>query len=121
MTDLCLVINLGSSSLKAALVDSTGAFLWQEGRSLCKDDVLVGRIGHRVVHGSEQFTAPTLITAEVERRLEDLIPLAPLHNPPALKGLAWARQRAPECPQWACFDTAFHSSLPATANTYAIS
>ena len=138
MGDLCLVINLGSSSLKAALVDSTGAFLWHERRSLCEDDVLeevldswltpaiaphqqrLGRIGHRVVHGGERFTAPTLITPEVERRLEDLIPLAPLHNPPALKGLAWARQRAPECPQWACFDTAFHSSLPAAASTYAI-
>ena len=138
MTDLCLVINLGSSSLKAALVDSTGAFLWHEGRSLSKDEVLeevldswllpaiaphrqrLERIGHRVVHGGERFTAPTLITAEVERGLEQLIPLAPLHNPPALKGLAWARQRAPECPQWACFDTAFHSSLPAAATTYAI-
>ena len=138
MTDLCLVINLGSYSLKAALVDSTGAFLWHEGRSLSKDEVLeevldswllpaialhrqrLERIGHRVVHGGERFTAPTLITAEVERGLEQLIPLAPLHNPPALKGLAWARQRAPECPQWACFDTAFHSSLPAAATTYAI-
>ena len=138
MADLCLVINLGSSSLKAALVDSTGAFLWHEGRSLSKDDVLeevldswltpaiaphrqrLERIGHRVVHGGERFTAPTLITPEVERRLKELIPMAPLHNPPALKGLAWARQRAPECPQWACFDTAFHSSLPAAATTYAI-
>ena len=78
------------------------------------------RIGHRVVHGGERFTAPTLITAEVERRLKDLTPLAPLHNPPALKGLAWARQRAPECSQWACFDTAFHSSLPAAAITNTI-
>ena len=43
MGDLCLVINLGSSSLKAALVDSTGAFVWHEGRSLAKDDVLDGR------------------------------------------------------------------------------
>ena len=138
MGDLCLVINLGSSSLKAALVDSTGAFVWHDGRSLSKDDVLetvldswltpaiapqrqrLERIGHRVVHGGERFTAPTLITAEVERRLTELIPLAPLHNPPALKGLAWARLRAPECPQWACFDTAFHSSLPAAATTYAI-
>ena len=138
MSDLCLVINLGSSSLKAALVDSTGAFVWHEGRSLSKDDVLetvldswltpaiaphrqrLERIGHRVVHGGERFTAPTLITAEVERQLTELIPLAPLHNPPALKGLAWARLRAPECPQWACFDTAFHSSLPAAASTYAI-
>ena len=138
MGDLCLVINLGSSSLKAALVDSTGAFLWHEGRSLAKDDVLedvldswltpavephrqrLERIAHRVVHGGERFTAPTLITPEVETRLTELIPLAPLHNPPALKGLAWARQRAPDCPQWACFDTAFHSSLPAAASTYAI-
>ena len=138
MGDLCLVINLGSSSLKAALVDSTGAFVWHEGRSLSKDDVLeevldtwltpaiephrqrLNLIGHRVVHGGEQFTAPTLVTPEVERRLKELIPLAPLHNPPALKGLAWARQTAAECPQWACFDTAFHSSLPAAATTYAI-
>ena len=52
--------------------------------------------------------------------MEELIPLAPLHNPPALKGLAWARHWAPELPQWACFDTAFHSSLPAAAYTYAI-
>ena len=138
MGDLCLVINLGSSSLKAALVDSTGAFVWHEGRNLAKDDVLehvldswltpaiephrqrLERIGHRVVHGGERFTAPTLITPEVEIQLTELIPLAPLHNPPALKGLAWARQRAPDCPQWACFDTAFHSSLPAAASTYAI-
>ena len=138
MGDLCLVINLGSSSLKAALVDSTGAFVWHEGCSLAKDDVLedvldswltpaiephrqrLERIGHRVVHGGKRFTAPTLITPEVETRLTELIPLAPLHNPPALKGLAWARQRAPDCPQWACFDTAFHSSLPAAASTYAI-
>jgi len=138
MGDLCLVINLGSSSLKAALVDSTGAFVWHDGHSLSRDDVLekvldswltpaiepyrqrLDLIAHRVVHGGEEFTAPTLITPEVESQLKELIPLAPLHNPPALKGLAWARQRAPECPQWACFDTAFHSSLPAAANTYAI-
>ena len=43
-------------------------------------------IGHRVVHGGERFTAPTLITPEVEATLQELIPLAPLHNPPALKG-----------------------------------
>ena len=138
MNGLCLVINLGSSSLKAALVDSTGAFVWHEGRSLAKEDVLeevldswltpaiephhqrLDLIAHRVVHGGEEFTAPTLITPEVEAELKQLSPLAPLHNPPALKGLAWARQRAPECPQWACFDTAFHSSLPAAASTYAI-
>ena len=138
MSDLCLVINLGSSSLKAALVETTGAFLWQEGRSIGAEESLetvletwlapqlephrhrVDLIGHRVVHGGEQFTAPTLITPDVEHALQALIPLAPLHNPPALIGLAWARHWAPEQPQWACFDTAFHSSLPAAAYTYAI-
>ena len=138
MPDLSLVINLGSSSLKAALVDSTGASLWHSGRSVAAEESLeavldswlapalephrqqVTLIGHRVVHGGERFTAPTRITAEVEATLIELIPLAPLHNPPALKGLTWARQWAPELPQWACFDTAFHSSLPAAAYTYAI-
>ena len=118
MADLALVINLGSSSLKAALVDSTGATPWHSGRSIAADasleDVLdswlapelephrynVAFIGHRVVHGGERFTAPTLITSDVESTLEELIPLAPLHNPPALKGLAWARRWASS--QWAC-------------------
>ena len=138
MSDLSLVINLGSSSLKAALVDSTGATPWHSSRSVAADESLetvlnswlapalephrqqVSLIGHRVVHGGERFTAPTRITPEVEATLAELIPLAPLHNPPALKGLAWARHWAPELPQWACFDTAFHSSLPAAAYTYAI-
>ena len=80
----------------------------------------VSLIGHRVVHGGERFTAPTRITPVVEATMAELIPLPPLHNPPALKGLAWARHWAPELPQWACFDTAFHSSLPAAAYTYAI-
>ena len=138
MTTLALVINLGSSSLKAALVDANGARPWRDSRNVGPDDSLedvldlwlapmlepyqdqVHLVGHRVVHGGIRFTAPTRITPEVEATLETLVPLAPLHNPPALKGLAWARRWAPELPQWACFDTAFHSSLPAAAYTYAI-
>ena len=138
MQDLTLVINLGSSSLKAALVDSTGASPWQSGRSLQPEESLDGvlsswlapelvpyrqsitLVGHRVVHGGERFTAPTRIDAALETTLQELVPLAPLHNPPALKGLAWARGWAPELPQWACFDTAFHSTLPAAASTYAL-
>ena len=138
MQDLALVINLGSSSLKAALVDSTGASPWQSGRSLQPEESLDGvlsswlapelvpyrqsitLVGHRVVHGGERFTAPTRIDAALETTLQELVPLAPLHNPPALKGLAWARGWAPELPQWACFDTAFHSTLPAAASTYAL-
>ncbi|CRY90924.1 acetate kinase [Synechococcus sp. WH 8103] len=56
----------------------------------------------------------------MEATLEELIPLAPLHNPPVLKGLSWGRHWAPELQQWACLDTAFHSSLPTAAYTYAI-
>lgn len=138
MNNLALVINLGSSSLKAALVDPTGAKVWRGGRNLQPEETLdavleswlapelepyrsgITLVGHRVVHGGERFTAPTLITPEVETALEELIPLAPLHNPPALKGLAWAQRWAPGVPQWACFDTAFHSTLPAAASTYAL-
>ena len=138
MGDLTLVINLGSSSLKAALVDSTGAFLWHSGRSIAADERLekvlqqwlepelephrqrIGLIGHRVVHGGERFTAPTQITEDVLKTLEQLTPLAPLHNPPALMGMAWGRAWAPSLPQWACFDTAFHSTLPTAAYSYAI-
>ena len=137
--DLTLVINLGSSSLKAAVIDADGKTLWSQGRSLTPGAAIdqeleqwlmpalrhqraaIQRVGHRVVHGGEAFTAPTLITAEVEQRLQALTPLAPLHNPPALQGIAWVRQWAPELPQWACFDTAFHSSLPEAARTYALS
>ena len=138
MTGLCLVINLGSSSVKAALLDSTGRRQWHSSRDIASDespaDVLenwlrpalephrmqIDLIGHRVVHGGEHFTAPTLITPEVEATLEDLVPLAPLHNPPALRGLAWARKWGEGLPQWACFDTAFHSSLSEAAYSYAI-
>ena len=138
MTALCLVINLGSSSVKAALLDSSGISQWQGSRNIAPDespdDVLeswlkpviephrmqIDLIGHRVVHGGESFTAPTLINAEVEATLEELVPLAPLHNPPALRGLAWARRWGEGLPQWACFDTAFHSSLPEAAYSYAI-
>ena len=138
MQDLTLVINLGSSSLKAALVDSAVAKVWRGGRTLQADETLnavldswlapelepyrsaISLVGHRVVHGGERFTAPTLITAEVETALQELVPLAPLHNPPALKGLAWAQHWAPGVPQWACFDTAFHNTLPAAASTYAL-
>lgn len=138
MQDLALTINLGSSSLKAALVDSTGAIPWHGGRSLQPDESLeevlerwlapalepyrksIILVGHRVVHGGEHFTAPTPIDDQVETTLQELVPLAPLHNPPALKGLAWARDWAPDLPQWACFDTAFHSTLPAAASTYAL-
>jgi acetate kinase len=73
-----------------------------------------------VVHGGERFTAPTRLDPAVLEALEALTPLAPLHNGPALALVRWARQRWPERPHWACFDTAFHADLPPEARTYAI-
>ena len=137
--NLTLVINLGSSSLKAALIAAGGRTVWSQGRSLPAGAAIeqeleqwlrpaldahqdaIQRVGHRVVHGGDAFTAPTLITAEVEQQLQALTPLAPLHNPAALKGIAWVRSWAAHLPQWACFDTAFHSTLPEAARTYALS
>lgn len=78
-------------------------------------------VGHRVVHGGERFTKSTLIDAKVRHELEELIELAPLHNPNNLLGIAAARAvLGPDVPQVAVFDTAFHQSIPETAFLYAI-
>jgi acetate kinase len=80
---------------------------------------LVG-VGHRVVQGADQFSAPTVVTPEVIDVIRSLIPLAPLHNPASVAGLESAIAEHPEVPHVAVFDTAFHSTIPAAAYTYAI-
>ena len=78
-------------------------------------------VGHRVVHGGEQFTRSAVIDADVLRGIEETIDLAPLHNPHNLKGIQAARQAlGPKIPQVAVFDTSFHSTLPEYAYLYAI-
>ncbi|HTN55865.1 MAG TPA: acetate kinase [Microbacterium sp.] len=77
-------------------------------------------VGHRVVHGGARFFEPTLITALVEINIEDLIVLAPLHNPANLAGIRAARSAFADVPHVAVFDTAFHQTLPPAAYTYAI-
>lgn len=78
-------------------------------------------VGHRVVHGGEQFRRSVLIDEEVLRRIEDNIELAPLHNPHNLKGILAAREVLGRgLPQVAVFDTAFHHTLPEQAYLYAI-
>ena len=77
-------------------------------------------VGHRVVHGGPDYSAPTLIDDAVLQRLERLAPLAPLHQPNNLVPIRSLRQRAPELPQIACFDTAFHRTHPDLADRYAI-
>jgi acetate kinase len=76
--------------------------------------------GHRVVHGGEDFTAPVRLGPPVLAALSELVPLAPLHNGPALRVMHWLTAHQPALEQWACFDTAFHASLPPEAATYAI-
>lgn len=70
-------------------------------------------VGHRVVHGGARFYAPTLIDADVERQIDELAVLAPLHNPANLAGIVAARAVFDEVPHVAVFDTAFHQTLPA--------
>ncbi|MEX2530342.1 MAG: acetate kinase [Gemmatimonadota bacterium] len=77
-------------------------------------------VGHRVVHGGEAFTESVRIDAAVVEGIRDCIELAPLHNPHNLAGIRAARDRLPEIPHVAVFDTAFHSTLPPKAFHYAL-
>lgn len=77
-------------------------------------------VGHRVVHGGEQFAASCLIDERVLAAIESCSTLAPLHNPPNIAGIIAAKTTFPNLPQVAVFDTAFHQSLPETAFLYAI-
>ncbi|MEV6597039.1 acetate kinase [Actinoplanes sp. NPDC051346] len=77
-------------------------------------------IGHRVVHGGSVFSAATVIDDDVVATIEGLVPLAPLHNPAALSGIAVARKLLPDVPQVAVFDTAFHLTIAPEGVTYAI-
>lgn len=78
-------------------------------------------VGHRVVHGAEQFTMSVLIDDAVIGQIEDCVELAPLHNPANLKGIIASRELlGPNVPQVAVFDTSFHTSMPETSYLYAI-
>ena len=80
----------------------------------------IGAVGHRVVHGGEEFTGSVLITPEVIASIERFADLAPLHNPPNLTGIRAAMHELPDVPQVACFYTAFHATIPEVAYTYAL-
>jgi acetate kinase len=82
-------------------------------------DALAG-IGHRVVHGGDEFAASVPITPEVVAKVEACIPLGPLHNPPNLVGIRVAGEVLPGLPQVAVFDTAFHQTMPQVAYTYPV-
>ena len=84
------------------------------------DEVGLDAVGHRVVHGGERFSDPVLVDDELVAAVEELVPLAPLHNPANLEGIAVARRLFPDVPHVAVFDTAFHHTLPEHAYTYAL-
>jgi len=80
----------------------------------------IGAVGHRVVHGGEEFTGSVLINDAVIASVERFADLAPLHNPPNLSGIRAAQHAMPGVAQVACFDTAFHTTIPRVAYLYAL-
>ena len=136
MAGLILVLNGGSSTLKAALIrrgaaepvaDETRG--WEGDRAITVDTILdawsrhaadIEAVAHRVVHGGSQFTGPALVNDTVLAGIEAVSELAPLHNHVALQVMRIARERLPAVTHVACFDTAFHSTLEESAWRYAI-
>ena len=80
----------------------------------------IDAVGHRVVHGGEEFTGSVIINEDVIASIEKFADLAPLHNPPNLSGIRAARSHLPSTTQVACFDTAFHATIPKVAYMYAL-
>lgn len=124
-----LVVNAGSSSLKLILLDGGTVHERRDVPAGALPGDELGRwaaglapeaTGHRVVHGGSEFTGPVVVDDGVAARLQALVDLAPLHQPPALEALAALRAALPGTPAVACFDTAFHAHLPAAAATYAL-
>src|SRR3954465_1940856 len=128
-----LVANAGSSSLKLRLLDDGDGLLASadlpasgtspDRPSLQRFVSTAGRadaVGHRLVHGGAEFRESVLVDEAVRGRLASVSELAPLHNGPPLAVLAELRRICPQVPHVACFDTAFHASLPAEAALYAL-
>lgn len=80
----------------------------------------IDAVGHRVVHGGEEFNSSVFITDEVIRKMEECIELAPLHNPPNLAGIYAVKELMGDIPQVGVFDTAFHQTMPAEAYMYGL-
>ena len=127
-----LVVNAGSSSLKLAVLDgrheeaATTVERWEGGGHLAPIEGFLENIegleaiGHRIVHGGPRLTEPVRIDDDVLDYLDSIEDLAPLHNPRAVAGIRSVRQLLPGIPEVACFDTAFHTHMPAAARTYAL-
>lgn len=136
-----LILNAGSSTLKASVLDGDAVVpvaesiaSWSDPRDeagtlkrlldlLARDHADAGSIeavGHRIVHGGARFSVPTLVDDDVIAAVDNLSALAPLHNPLALATLRAAREALPGIPHVACFDTAFHATLEPASFVYAL-
>jgi acetate kinase len=129
-----LVVNTGSSSVKLRLLDGqelAGSTDLGAPSTLDPSEVsdavgeLAGEsgvdcVGHRVVHGGSTFTSAVVVDDGVRSELDSIVDLAPLHMPASLAGLDAVRAALPSVPSVACFDTAFHATMPAEATTYAL-
>jgi acetate kinase len=128
-----LVVNAGSSSLKLRVLGSDDELLGERDldapRSAVDDGELqralrdlpaAGAVGHRVVHGGTRFRDAVRIDDDVVHALHELTDLAPLHQPKSLAALEATARALPDTPAVACFDTAFHATLPDAAATYAL-
>ncbi len=128
-----LAVNAGSTSLKLALLEgdearsTTQVDLSESGageralrEALADADARPDAVGHRVVHGGGLFDHAVRIDRQVRARLEEFTALAPLHQPASLAGIDLVTKLLPDVPAVACFDTAFHATLPAAAASYAL-
>ena len=137
MTDVAdprvLVVNAGSSSLKLRVLDEQDALVASADLPAPRgatDAAAVAAaidsfgdiaaVGHRIVHGGTRYREAVVLDDDVEANLRALTDLAPLHQPKSLAALAAVKAVRPNVPAVACFDTAFHAAMPATAITYAI-
>lgn len=127
-----LVVNAGSTSLKLSVLDDDRLCGAQElsapGAEIDSEQVVtavgelgpVDAVGHRIVHGGERYLEAVLVNDNVLAELRALADLAPLHQAKSLAALAAVSSARPGCPAVACFDTAFHATIPNGAATYAL-
>jgi len=136
-----LVLNAGSSSLKFELWETTPQAIENDTDRLLERGAVervasmaeafsavfdkvgsrtIDAVGHRIVHGGDFFHSSVIIDENVEKRIDELSVLAPLHNPHNLEGVRAAKQRLPGVKHVAVFDTAFHHTLPAYAHVYGL-
>jgi acetate kinase len=126
-----LVVNTGSSSLKLVVLDGPSVVRsvtvsdWdgtdvEPIATLLAEVGGVDAVGHRVVHGGPELQAPVVVDDAVVDRIGALVSFAPLHQPRAVAGIRAARLAAPDVPHVACFDTAYHATIPVAAATYAL-